>query len=434
MPPRGKRTKRHAAALGRRHRPSQASSEDDLLSEHASAKKHADASDDDGDVRPSAGTGGSDAVDHDVDRDGGKGGGPRTDMDTGDHANISDDDDDFEPLRTGTAELADDLEALVESIAAGAIPDWKEAPDLAADLAHWISLQEIPARRSPDSLALDLSILLGDTRRLTTPPLFEPAQMANILRIALDAVDHTGYADDHADLSHGNTLVSTLAELFLGGIDHIDTSAGWVHGNAFGYLPADLLLGNDHHPTPSRSYHRGKGKGGGTARVEGNGTTPTTRLPHAPLVPHEVGTSGSACISREIDTGLAWQTFGPPHALLVSHEADAISSACKPRESDTGPVGHSTLGELNVSSGKGGIGSAPAKDDQDDAIGSAHIGPSQMWRCGPFATLASTEQHNESYSISDATDKSPAFATSSASDATDKRAPISPARNAPDSG
>ena len=116
--------------------------------------EHADTSDDDGDVRPCTGTGGSDAGDHDGVRDGGKGGGPRTDMDTVDHANFSDDDD-FEPLRTGPAQLADDLEALVESIATGAIPDWKEAPDLAADLAQCLSIQEIPARRSPDSLALN---------------------------------------------------------------------------------------------------------------------------------------------------------------------------------------------------------------------------------------------------------------------------------------
>ena len=111
------------------------SSEDELLSEHASAKEHADDSGGDGDVKLSIGTcertEDLDALEHAGDHEGDNVGMLRTatdehteDLGAVDHADISDDDD-FETLRTGTAELADDLEALVESIAAGTIPDWK---------------------------------------------------------------------------------------------------------------------------------------------------------------------------------------------------------------------------------------------------------------------------------------------------------------------
>ena len=64
-----------------------------------------------------------------------------------DHADISDDDD--LDCRTSNAELADDLEALVQSIAAGNIPEWEDGPDLAADLVQWIALQEVPMDGHP---------------------------------------------------------------------------------------------------------------------------------------------------------------------------------------------------------------------------------------------------------------------------------------------
>ena len=258
---REERTARHTPAP-RRGRSSQGSSEDELPSEQVRGVEHVD----------------SDSVN----------GERMEDRRAVEHASMSDgysdisDDEGFD-IRVSQAELADDLEALVQSIAAGNIPDWKEAPDLATDLAQWISHQEVPYRRKPARLALDLSILLGDSRSSETAPLHEPTQMADILRIVKEAAEHTEHAEEHAAI-HGNAFGSVPAELFQSGGDHTDTSADWTYGSALGHVPAGLLLGLSY-----PSNHIGKGKGGGS------GSTPSARLPHAPPVPQDVGTSGSAC-------------------------------------------------------------------------------------------------------------------------------------------
>ena len=91
---------------------------------------------------------------------------PKEDGDPNEHASAAEhatdsDDDDFERLRIAIDELSDDLDALVDLIGTGTTPEWHEAPDLATDLIHWLTFQEVPTLRSPSRLALDLNILLG---------------------------------------------------------------------------------------------------------------------------------------------------------------------------------------------------------------------------------------------------------------------------------
>ena len=234
-------------------------------------------------------------------------------------------------IRDGQAELADDLEALVQSIATGDIPDWKDAPELATDLVLWITHQEVPHRRKPARLALDLSILLGDSRISENPPLLDRTQMADILRIVKEAAEHAEHAEEHAVIK-GNAFGIVRADLFQTGGHNTDTSGGGTFGSAIDHLPAGLLIGLSY-----PSNHRGKGKGGGS------GSTSSTRLPHAPLAPHDVSTSGSAC---------------------------------QPFEIKKGPVGHNRCPGERTTSG------LPTIIDQDDDSGAPLIEARRKWRGG----------------------------------------------------
>ena len=63
------------------------------------------------------------------------------------HADLTDasgDEDDDLDLRTSQDELIGDLEHLVHQLAAGVSPAWGLAPELAADLAQYITTSEAP--------------------------------------------------------------------------------------------------------------------------------------------------------------------------------------------------------------------------------------------------------------------------------------------------
>ena len=78
-----------------------------------------------------------------------------------DGAVVYDDEGDGLDLRSSQDDLFVDLEYMLHHLTVGLAPKWEDTPELAADLVQYIVTSEVPTRRSPASIAIDLNSILG---------------------------------------------------------------------------------------------------------------------------------------------------------------------------------------------------------------------------------------------------------------------------------